>query len=55
MAREWLGVAIAHYARKLNRAWMKRNRTFLRVVDLMKPRTGSRLSVDYREDVKLDA
>ncbi len=54
LAREWLSVAVAHYARKLNRAWMKRNRTFLRVVELLKPRAGFRLSVDYREDVKLD-
>jgi radical SAM superfamily enzyme YgiQ (UPF0313 family) len=54
LAREWISVAVAHYARKLNRTWTKRNRTFLRVVELLKPRPGARISVDYREEVKLD-
>jgi len=53
-AREWISVGVAHYARKLNRTWTKRNRTFLRVVELLKPRPGVRISVDYREEVKLD-
>jgi radical SAM superfamily enzyme YgiQ (UPF0313 family) len=52
-AGEWIGLAIAHYARNLNRAWKKKNRTFLRVVDLLRPRAGARVSVDYREDVEL--
>ena len=50
----WLALAINHYARALNRAWRKRNRTFLKAVDLLKPRRGSRVWVDYREDVALD-
>jgi radical SAM superfamily enzyme YgiQ (UPF0313 family) len=54
LAREWISIAVAHYARKLNRTWTKRNRTYLRVVELLKPRPGSRVSVDYREEVKLD-
>ena len=54
LAGQWIGLAIAHYARNLNRTWKKKNRTFLRVVDLLKPRAGSRISVDYHEDVKLD-
>jgi hypothetical protein len=55
-AGQWLGVAIAHYARDLNRTWKRRNRTFLRVVALLKPRPGSRatVSVDYHEDVSLE-
>jgi radical SAM superfamily enzyme YgiQ (UPF0313 family) len=56
LAGQWIGVAIAHYARRLDRTWKKRNRTFLRVADLLKPRPGSkaRVSVDYREDVGLE-
>jgi radical SAM superfamily enzyme YgiQ (UPF0313 family) len=50
----WLALAINHYARALNRTWRKRNRTFLKAVDLLKPRRGSRVWVDYREDVALD-
>jgi len=54
LAGQWLGVGVAHYARKLNRTWVKRNRTFLRVIDLLKPRPGPKISVDYREDVSLE-
>ena len=56
IAGQWIAVAIAHYARNLDRTWKRRNRTFLRVVALLKPRPGSRarVSVDYREDVTLE-
>jgi len=56
LAGQWIGVAIAHYARKLDRTWKKRNKTFLKVIALLKPRPGSRarVSVDYREDVSLE-
>ena len=54
LAGQWLSVGVVHYARKLNRMWVKRNRTFLRVVDLLKPQPGARISVDYREDVSLE-
>ncbi|NTU51651.1 MAG: radical SAM protein, partial [Candidatus Aminicenantes bacterium] len=56
LAGQWIAVAIAHYARRLDRTWKRRNRTFLRVLALLKPRPGSRarVSVDYREDVGLD-
>ncbi|MHB8095072.1 MAG: B12-binding domain-containing radical SAM protein [Candidatus Aminicenantales bacterium] len=51
---QWLSVGIAHYARKLDRTWKKRNRTFLRVVAHQTPRPGTKITVDYREEVKLD-
>jgi len=56
LAGEWLSVGVAHYARKLNRNWTRRNRTFLRALALLKPRPGSRarVTVDYREDIRLD-
>jgi hypothetical protein len=53
-AREWLSVAVAHYARKLNRTWKKKNRTFLRVVKLLRPRKGTEISVDYRQNISLE-
>ncbi|MDW7759243.1 MAG: hypothetical protein SCM96_01220 [Acidobacteriota bacterium] len=52
---QWLSVGVAHYARKLNRMWAKRNRTFLRVTALLNPAPGARISVDYREDVSLES
>ena len=54
LAGQWLGVGVAHYARKLNRMWTKRNRAFLRVVARLKSKSGSQISVDYREEVSLD-
>ena len=56
LAGQWIAVAIAHYARKLDRTWKRRNRTFLRVIALLKPRPGSKakVTVDYREDSRLD-
>jgi 1-acyl-sn-glycerol-3-phosphate acyltransferase len=54
LAGQWLSVGVAHYARKLNRMWTKRNRTFLRVVDLLKPKPGVRISVDYRENISFE-
>ena len=47
-------VGVAHYARKLNRMWVKRNRTFLSVVALLKSGPDARISVDYREEVSLE-
>jgi anaerobic magnesium-protoporphyrin IX monomethyl ester cyclase len=53
-AGEWLSLAIAHYARKLNRMWERRNRTFLRVVELLRRRPGGpRISIDYKENIRL--
>ncbi len=56
LAGQWLALGIAHYARHLDKAWKKKNQTFLRVAALLKPRPGSRakVSVDYREDVSLE-
>ena len=50
----WLAIAINQYARALNRTWQKKNRTFLKALDLLRPRRGSRVWVDYRQDVGLD-
>ena len=49
LKRQWLSVGVAHYARKLNRSWTKKNRTFLKVVDLLRPKKGTEIRVDYRE------
>ena len=52
---KWLDIAIAHYARKLNRHWLKVNRTFLTVLSLLRPkRKYQHVIVDYREEADLD-
>jgi len=51
---KWIDLAIAHYARKLNRTWQKRNKTFLRAVELLRPKKGAKITLDYKEDISLD-
>jgi len=52
---KWVDIAIAHYARKLNRHWLKVNRTYLTVLSLLRPKKkGQLVTVDYREEANLD-
>jgi radical SAM superfamily enzyme YgiQ (UPF0313 family) len=51
---KWIDLAVAHYARKLNRTWQKRNKTFLRAVELLRPRKGAKITLDYKEEISLD-
>jgi radical SAM superfamily enzyme YgiQ (UPF0313 family) len=52
---KWVDLAIAHYARRLNRRWLKNNRTYLTVLSLLRPkRKFQHVSVDYREEANLD-
>lgn len=49
----WLDIGLAAYARKINRLWQKKNKTFLKVVDLLKPKPGAKISIDYKEEIVL--
>ncbi len=52
---KWLDIGIAHYARKLNRHWLKVNRTYLTVLSLLRPKQKNQhVIVDYREEANLD-
>jgi radical SAM superfamily enzyme YgiQ (UPF0313 family) len=50
----WLDLSLAAYARRLNRGWKRKNRTFLKAVDLLRPRRNAVITVDYRSKVRLD-
>ncbi|MBM3285360.1 MAG: hypothetical protein FJY81_05755 [Candidatus Aminicenantes bacterium] len=50
----WLDLVLARYARNLNRLWRRRNRTFLRVIELLKSAKGAKITIDYREEPMLD-
>jgi len=50
----WLSLSLGQYARSLNRMWQSRNRTFMKALELLRPRRGAEVSVDYRENVVLD-
>ena len=52
-AWKWLDIGIAHYARQLNRMWKKQNKTYLKVVDLLKPSKKANISIQYNEKVSL--
>ena len=52
---KWVDIAIAHYARKLNRSWLRNNRTYLTVLSLLRPkRKNQHVIVDYREEANRD-
>lgn len=51
---KWFDVAIAGYARNLNRVWQKKNELYLKAIQLLKSKKGPRISIDYREEVTLD-
>ena len=50
---KWFDLAIAHYARKLNRMWKRKNKTFLKVIDLLTNKKNARIEIDYRQDIAL--
>ena len=50
----WLACTLAHYARRLNRFWKKKNRTFLAALDLLRRRDDAEIQLDYRERIHLD-
>jgi hypothetical protein len=54
IAGHWLGVGVPHCARKLDRIRAKYNRTFPRALDLLKPKAGVRIRVDYSEDISFE-
>ncbi|MBN1274057.1 MAG: B12-binding domain-containing radical SAM protein [Candidatus Aminicenantes bacterium] len=51
---KWLEIGIAHYARNLNKIWQKRNKAYLKVVDLLTLKKSAHIKVEYKEDIALD-
>jgi len=54
MSFAWVEFAIAVYAHKLNRVWQKKNKTFLKVMELFRSTRGVEIKVEYREQVRLE-
>jgi len=50
----WFDLGLAHYARNLNRLWQKRNRNFLKVLDLLAPGKNEKILIDYKQKNALD-
>jgi len=51
---KWLDLGLAHYARNLNRLWQKKNRTFLKVIDLLTSKKNAKIEIDYKQEIILD-
>jgi radical SAM superfamily enzyme YgiQ (UPF0313 family) len=49
----WYQVIIGFYARRLNRIWKKKNRVWLKVLDLVKPNFDFQISIDFRQIIRL--
>jgi radical SAM superfamily enzyme YgiQ (UPF0313 family) len=50
---KWIDLGLAHYARNLNRMWKKRNKTFLKVVDLIATKKDAKIVIDYKQNIRL--
>jgi radical SAM superfamily enzyme YgiQ (UPF0313 family) len=50
----WVDLSLAIYARRLNRRWLRKNKTFLKVMDLVRPRKDAFVTVNYQQKVTID-
>jgi radical SAM superfamily enzyme YgiQ (UPF0313 family) len=50
---KWIDLGLAHYARNLNRLWKKKNKTFLKVVDLIASKKDAKIVIDYKQNIHL--
>ena len=50
----FIGFFINIYAQHLNRAWKKKNKIFLKTLDLLKPNQIADIFIDYREKINLN-
>ena len=51
---KWVDVGLAHYARRLNSLWQERNKTFLKVIELLTPKKDARIKIDYVQQIVLE-
>ncbi len=50
---EWYQVLIGIYARHINRIWKKKNKIWLKVLELLKPNFNFQISIDFRQVIEL--
>lgn len=51
---DWVDFGLAVYARNLNRLWLKRNKTFMKVMELCRPKKEASIQIDYKERIHLE-
>lgn len=52
---EWNELLIGLYARRLNRNWKKKNKLWLKVLNLLRPSYDFKINIDFRQVVRLPA
>jgi radical SAM superfamily enzyme YgiQ (UPF0313 family) len=50
---KWIELGLAHYARNLNRLWKKKNKTFLKVVNLIASKKDTKIVIEYKHKISL--
>jgi radical SAM superfamily enzyme YgiQ (UPF0313 family) len=50
---KWVDLGLAKYARNLNRLWKQKNKTFLKVVNLIAKKKDAKIFIDYKQDISL--
>jgi radical SAM superfamily enzyme YgiQ (UPF0313 family) len=50
---KWIDFGLARYARNLNRSWKKKNKKFLKVVDLIAYKKDTDILIDYKLNISL--
>ncbi len=50
----FMDISIAWYARSLNAHWNRKNKLYLKLLNLLKPRKGTKIVADFRQNVMLD-
>ncbi len=51
---QWLELGISHYARHLNKMWKKKNRAFLKVINLLTAHRNNCILIDFRQEAEKD-
>jgi len=51
---KWGDIAIAFYARNLNRNWKRNNKTYMKLIKLLKPEKDTQILADFRQLIHLN-
>lgn len=54
IAFRWVDLGIAHYARRINSLWKKKNRTYLRILKLLRPKREEWVNLDYGREINIE-
>ncbi len=50
----FVDIGIAHYARRLNLNWIKKNKAYMKLLELLKPQKDAAIKADFRQVIDLE-